>query len=509
MKLTKNEKGVLFLVSLISLALHLYSNYFASYGIFRDEMYYLACAGRPAAGYVDHPPLSILLLAAVKQLAGSSVFAIRLAPALQLSGVIFITGMLVKRLGGSAPAMAVSSLCFFCPVMQGINACYSMNSLDLFFWTAGFCFLTKIFSEDKLINWIILGVIMGLGAMNKISMLWFCAGFFLAILFSPLRSKLLKKEFLYSSAIALLLFLPFVFWNAANGWAHLEFMRNASAWKYSGLSRIQFLKGQLMLMGPGGIAIVFTALYFYFADKTGRKFRHNGIVFLTAFVILLLNKTSKAEYLAPAYPALFAAGGVVFERVAGFKAGKAVFAALLAVITLFGAVSAPFALPLLPVEKFIAYQKLLGLEPASPEGKKLTSLSQFYADMFGWQNMALVVSTAYKNLAENEKRGAIVFCNNYGEAGAVEYFSGIYELPRAVSFHNNYWFWCGDLNKLKTVIVIDGKLQELQEIFSEAYKAGEIRSPYAMPYETNISVYVCKGARFDFPSIRIKGRHYE
>src|SRR6476646_7327359 len=31
----------------------------ARYGIFRDEMYYLACSRHMAWGYVDHPPLTV------------------------------------------------------------------------------------------------------------------------------------------------------------------------------------------------------------------------------------------------------------------------------------------------------------------------------------------------------------------------------------------------------------------------------------------------------------------
>ena len=51
-------------IALFKLALHLYTNLFAGYGIFRDELYYLACARHLAAGYVDHPPLSMWILAA-------------------------------------------------------------------------------------------------------------------------------------------------------------------------------------------------------------------------------------------------------------------------------------------------------------------------------------------------------------------------------------------------------------------------------------------------------------
>ena len=46
------------------------------YGYFRDELYYIACARHLTFGYVDQPPLSILLLRLSEPLLGDSLFAI-------------------------------------------------------------------------------------------------------------------------------------------------------------------------------------------------------------------------------------------------------------------------------------------------------------------------------------------------------------------------------------------------------------------------------------------------
>ena len=67
---------VIGVIALFKLALHLYTNAFAGYGIFRDELYYLACARHLASGYVDHPPLSMWILALVRAVLGESVFAL-------------------------------------------------------------------------------------------------------------------------------------------------------------------------------------------------------------------------------------------------------------------------------------------------------------------------------------------------------------------------------------------------------------------------------------------------
>ena len=87
-------------IALSKLALHLYTNAVAGYGIFRDELYYLACARHLAAGYVDHPPLSMWILALIRAVIGESVFALRLLPAIFGAATVLLVGLLARRMGG-------------------------------------------------------------------------------------------------------------------------------------------------------------------------------------------------------------------------------------------------------------------------------------------------------------------------------------------------------------------------------------------------------------------------
>ncbi len=99
--------------SILIILLHLYTNAFAGYGIFRDEYYYLACSKRLAAGYVDQPPFSIFILAFNRIIFGESLFAIRLLPAL-LSGVaLFLTGLLTLEIGGNKFGVFLAMCNFF------------------------------------------------------------------------------------------------------------------------------------------------------------------------------------------------------------------------------------------------------------------------------------------------------------------------------------------------------------------------------------------------------------
>src|SRR5262245_13332115 len=97
--------GTVAAMALLSLGVHLAANAFGGYGYFRDELYYIACSKRLAAGYVDQPPLSIFVLAAARFLLGDSVFAIRLVPALVSSLSVTALCLLVRRLGGTPAAM--------------------------------------------------------------------------------------------------------------------------------------------------------------------------------------------------------------------------------------------------------------------------------------------------------------------------------------------------------------------------------------------------------------------
>ena len=86
----------------IALAIHVAVNLTGGYGFFRDELYFLACSDHLGAGYVDHPPLSVFVLALFRLFLGSSLFAVRLPAALAGAGGIVFTGLIAREMGGGA-----------------------------------------------------------------------------------------------------------------------------------------------------------------------------------------------------------------------------------------------------------------------------------------------------------------------------------------------------------------------------------------------------------------------
>jgi hypothetical protein len=494
-----------FIISILSLfvvLVHLYTNAFASYGYFRDELYYLACANHLAWGYVDQPPFSIFVLAVSRFIFGASLFVIRLLPAIVSGLIVFITGLMVKRIGGGKIAVIVACLAVFAaPIFLAMGTYYSMNIFDWLFWVLAAYTVFLIIAKDDYKHWISLGIILGLGLLNKIDFLWFGFALFVALVITEQR-KQLKTKFPYiSAAIALVLFLPFVIWNFTHGWATLQFMHNATQYKYSSITRLDFITGLLKLLNPFTVPVWLCGLYFFFFNREGKKYKTVGIIFIVSFLVLLINGHSKPEYLAPAFPILFAGGGIFIEKSASKKYWAWLKYALPSLLLLSGIVFAPLAIPILPVTTYISYSESLGFAPSSSEGKKLDQLPQFYADMFGWENMAAQVSCVYESLPEPDRKDAVVFAHNYGEAGAIDFYRSKYPLPPVICPHNNYWIWGYGNKKVKVIIIIGGSMEGNLKSLKEVKQAGVIKNEYCMPYENNLPIFIGRGLKIPIEKI--------
>jgi hypothetical protein len=161
-------------------------------------------------------------------------------------------------------------------------------------------------------------------------------------------------------------------------------------------------------------------------------------------------------------------------------------------IVIAGAVIAPTALPLLPVEMYLRYQKALGFEPPKSENQDTGPLPQYFADEFGWEDMVREVARAYNNLSPDERARTAIFANSYGQAGAVDFFGPKYGLPKAISTHQNYWYWgpreyTGDI-----VIVLGSDGEGDREHFKSVESVGRAYHPYSRRDE-HYDILLCRG----------------
>jgi hypothetical protein len=491
----RNQELLLLIVMpLTAVVAHLAINAMGGYGIFRDELYYIACSKRLDLGYVDQPSLSLIILAISRWIFGDSLFAIRFVPAFVGGAVILLSGLIAREMKGSLWAIGTAMLAtFMSPHHFGTGGWYSMNIFEMLWWALGAYLVVRLVNSGEGKYWYLLGLALGLGVMNKLGILWFIAGIGIGILLTPERRWLKHKEPYVAIGMIGLFFLPYVIWNMQHNFPTLEFMRNAVLHKYNSITPMDFLTGQFLVGNPIALPLWIAGLIAFFGAEPLKRYRALGIAYLVAVAILLVNGHSKAEYLAPAYPFLFAAGCVAFDRWIRTGWLRWITFAYPILLIASGIIFAPFAVPVLPVESFIAYQHALGLEPSSSEGKELPELPQFYADMFGWEEMAKTVSDVYLSLPEEERARTVVYGQDYGQASSIDYYGKKHPLPPVVSPHNSWWYWGVDQMKTghyTTVIIIGGKIQDHLKSLGEVRVAATHRAEHSMPYENNLPIFI-------------------
>jgi dolichyl-phosphate-mannose-protein mannosyltransferase len=485
--------GTLGAIATLKLILHLAA--IGRYGYFRDELYYLASTEHLSWGYVDHPPFSIALLAVVRALFGDSLIAVRIVPALAGVATVWLTGVIAWQLGGGRFAQGLAALAaLFSPVFLGIDHFYSMNALELLFWTAGASLVLVALESGRTRDWVWLGVLLGLGLLNKISMSWFAAGLVVGLLLTPYRRVFRERGIWVAGVVAGLVFFPHVIWQIRHGWPTLEFMRNATSQKMASVSPLSFLIEQILTNNPGAFLIWLGGLV-YGLVRAGPRARVLVWIYLTVFGLLVFGGHSRASYLAPAYPMVFALGGIAVERVS--LSYRWLRPASAASVVIFGLVALPMALPLLPVETFVRYQAALHQTPRTDERQEVGALPQHYADMFGWDDMVALVARAYAELTPEEKQHARVFGQNYGEAGAVDVLGRRLGLPHAMSGHNSYWLWGPGSEPVNVVIIIGGDREDNAQFFEDITIVGQTSSPWSMPYERGLDVSIARKPKMD------------
>src|SRR5262249_27474927 len=111
------------------------------YGVFRDELYYVACGKHLAFGYVDHPPLVALMARVTSAGLGDSLLALRVLPALCAGATVLLGGELARTLGGGRFAQALAAVCAaVAPEFLGSSHILSMNCVLPVAWTAAAIF---------------------------------------------------------------------------------------------------------------------------------------------------------------------------------------------------------------------------------------------------------------------------------------------------------------------------------------------------------------------------------
>ena len=500
--------GALLAVSGAKLALHLaLAN---RYGYFRDELYFLDCGRHLAWGYVDAAP-AVGLYARFALLLGGSLPVLRGIAALVGAGVVLLAGLLAWRLGGSRFAQAFAALAALAtPILLAVSSLFSMNVFEPLFWTAGAYVLVRLADGAAPRLWLLFGLIAGLGLLNKHSTAFFGVAVLAGVALSPLRRHLATPWPWAGAGVALLVFLPNLLWQAANGFPTLEDLRNvARTGKNVVLGPGEFVLAQVLQQGPHLLPLWLGGLAWLLFARKGRH-RAPGAAFAVFFALMFAMK-AKAYYLAPFYPVLLAAGAVGFDEAlerrralagrAGPRLAAAAFALLLALP------AAPVVLPLLPPERLVAYMERIGFAPPRTETAHVGPLPQMFGDQFGWPELVAEVARVWNGLTPEERARGAIFANNYGEAGAINLFGPALGLPRAISAHQNHFFWGPRGFRGDVLVVLQDDRASLERLCSSVEEAGRHSHPWGMA-EENGAIWVCRGLKTPLPELWPRLKHW-
>jgi 4-amino-4-deoxy-L-arabinose transferase-like glycosyltransferase len=479
-------------ISAFSFALHLFFN--NRYGYFRDEFNYIICGRHLAWGYVDQPPLVPLLSRIFLAVFGDSLRAVRLMPALAMSATIILSGMIARELGGKRFAVVLTALAvLISPIYLSNGSLLTSNCLEPLLWMGSVYFAILAVKRDQPRSWLWFGVVAGIGLQEKYSIAVLGFAIVVGLLLTEQRRVFWNKWIWIGGAAAFLIFLPNLLWNIANDWPFVQLMRNIKA---SGrdvlLSPWQYFTQQILIGHPVNAILWITGVIAMLVAARFRPYRFLGWAYLVSCAVFVALK-GKGYYLGPIYPVYLAAGAVVMDDAIDRIRQGWLKPAIAVLVLAAGAWLAPVAVPVLPVDQFIAYMNKLPFKiPRNEHSHAAAALPQHYADQFGWDEIVSGVLVAWNKLPPDERKDCGIFAQDYGQAGAIDFLGPKYGLPPALSGHQSWWLWGPHGYSGNCMIVLDDTQETLETHFEHVDYVGRTpANPYAL--EQQLTVFICHG----------------
>jgi hypothetical protein len=487
-----NEWGLIAVFVTVKLLLHFTTN--TIYEVHRDGLLYIELGKHLSWGYQSVPPSIAVFASLSRFLFGDTAFGINFFPAIIGAISLIIIGIMVKEMGGNKMAQFIALLAFLIsPSFLRSNSLFQPVSFDEFYWFLLAFLIFRLIKTEKPSYWIWIGVTAGVAFLNKYLVVFFIIGLVASILLTPLR-KWLKSPYPYiGSLIALLIALPNLIWQYRHNWPVVRHMHELTETQLVNVRIDIFLIDQLM-MNIAPILIWIPGLIFILFNREGKKYRILGLAYIFTILLLIIFR-GKSYYTLGLYPMLFAFGGFALAR---WLQGKLIFLrnAVIVITVIIGIISLPFSLPILNPEQFIRFSKIIGMENSQRwEEGEYHELPQDYADMIGWEELAKIVSDTYDNLTPTEKEHCTIFANNYGEAGAINFYGKKLGLPTAISFNDSYLDWAPDSIPGDCLIKV-GESDDVVEMYNDVRIVGRISTPHAR--EFGVPVYLFKDPKTDF-----------
>jgi Dolichyl-phosphate-mannose-protein mannosyltransferase len=376
------------------------------YGWHRDELYYAVAGLHLQGGYVEFPPVTALLAALARILFGWSLVGLRAFTILASAGTVVVGALIARELGGTRRAQTLAAVAIgFAPGMLATNLLFQPVALDqlatiVVLWLA----LRLALGRG---SWPLLGVAAGIGLETKYTLAVVLV--LLIAMFLFWRRDILRSWGLaLAVAIAALLLVPNLVWEAGHGWTSVHWFLNPPP-SGSDETRPQFAINVVLLLVVVFPVAVLGAVVLV-RDRALRPLGWTVVATVVAYFVL----GGKSYFALPALVFAIAAGAIPLDRWATRR--RLMTAGTVFVVV--GLVSLPITLPVLPLRAAVKH----GVMKARSD----------YESEVGWP--------AYARLVETHAAGTdVIVADNYGEAGALEVFG--HGLPPVASADVTMRYW--------------------------------------------------------------------
>ena len=496
-------------IAFIGFAIHVALG--TNYGYFRDELYYIVSGSQHLSfGYIDFPPFIALVAALLNVVSSDSLFSIHVVSAFADGCLIFVAGMIARELGGRRGAQVIAATATLFSGALAFGSIFSMDIFDALWWSLLALILVRIIGsgQRKPRLWLLFGLVAGIGLNTKLTIAFFILAISIGLVLTPARRYFGSKWLWFAAAIAVAFLVPYLSWNALNGWPTLDFYIHHGGLNGSG--PLDFISLQFLIANPLAFPLALMGLFYFLWNKTGRVFRAIGLSFVILFV-LFLAFNGKPYFIFPAYPMLFAGGALFIQnKLLGNSSRKRFAASLyLGSIVIVGVLLAPLLMPVLPPATFAnTYGALSGVGNSAAGQQNNGVFPQYLGDRFGWDTMTSMVAQVYNALPASERAQACIFTQNYGEASALTFLGKKYGLPPVISGHNNFFIWGPGSCTGKVLIIIGLSQSDALQSYSNVSQAGMVTCTYCQATENNLPVLVCTQPRASVQSLWTQVKHF-
>jgi hypothetical protein len=488
--------GIVFIIAFLNILLHF--AFYNTLGFHRDGLLYFSLGQHLAAGYASVPPFTGFVSWIMIHILGYTLLSARLIPML-MSGVYVLLGAsITKELGGKKYAQILTVITLVVtPINLRAFLLFQPVGFDVMFWGLIIWVILKWINTDEDKYLLLLGLVAGMGMLNKYLIALEIFSFLIAFAFSSRRNVFTKRAFYFCLLIGFVVFLPNLIWQIKHHLPTIEHMQALHDTQLVHVNRFTFFTDQFF-MSSVAVLLVIPGIISLFSDKRLRSYR--PLVTGSVIVLLILAiLRGKSYYTIGLFVFWIAAGGVWWEKQLKKQWSRILLTLIILLLTL---PMVPMGIPVFGPKKLVKYfavaKDKFGLDAALRwEDGRIHDLPQDYADMLGWDELAAITAKAYDQV--QDKQSVMIYAENYGEAGAVEVLGKRYHLPDPVCFNGSffYWFPRHPKHQITSFIYINSTLgKDVRGLFGECKEIGKISNPLAREYGTG--VWLCTQPRVDF-----------